>query len=588
MNYQHIVLGIVIFSFITNVFIPSGNKMNKDVVELSYNNLNNLDNITHIEVYDNKVAYIYTGEQTELNVTDKMPEFVYNIGNKDIFNNYLTNSSVDIYYKNDQISTLKSFLGNLPHIIFMILIIRMLILQSNHLSGNSNKKMDLTTDIKVKFDDIAGLKEVKQEVTEFVEILSGKEKYSEMGCKVPRGALFYGSPGTGKTLIAKAIAGECGSSFIHVSGSGFNEVYVGVGQSRVRQLFEKARSNSPCVIFIDEIDTLGAKRSYRSSHSEHENTLNALLAEMDGIEENVNIMIFGATNRPESLDPALLRAGRFDRKIQFNLPTSDERKEIFNLYLKKYNTEEGIEKNINDISEKAMGLSGADISNLCNEAGIIAVRKHKDKISIDDLDEAFDYIAVGQKRSSNKLNETDKRCVSFHETGHAFMSYIQKNTESPIKVSIIPTTKGALGYSMSLDKEENLKTSRQLYQQMAVMLGGRCSEKIFMNDITTGASNDLMKLRDLCKRYISEYGFTQEFNNNYLNSNMEDLSEQTKHDIDIKIQNLIDDVTSYTLSTLKTHENKIKKMANILYKKEELNKIDISNILGRKVESILD
>lgn len=592
MNYQHIVLGIVIFSFMTNVFM-SGNQAiskNNNILELSYNNLNNLDNITHIEVYDNKIAYIFTDEQIDninLNTTEKIPEFFYNIGNDDIFNSYLKNSSVDIYYKND-VNQLRSFLGSLPQIIFMILIIRMLILQSNQLSGNNTKKLDLTQNVKVKFSDIAGLKEVKQEVNEFVEILNGKDKYTEMGCKVPRGALFYGSPGTGKTMIAKAIAGECGSSFIHVSGSGFNEVYVGVGQSRVRKLFEKARENSPCVIFIDEIDTLGAKRSYRSSHSEHENTLNALLAEMDGIEENTNIMIFGATNRPESLDPALLRAGRFDRKIQFNLPTSEERNEIFKLYLAKYNTEDNIEDNISDISEKAMGLSGADISNLCNEAGIIAVRHNKDKIGISDLDEAFDYIAVGQKRSSNKLNENDKRCVSFHETGHAFMSYIQKNTESPIKVSIIPTTKGALGYSMSLDKEENLKTSRQLYQQMAVMLGGRCSEQIFMNDVTTGASNDLMKLRDLCKRYITEYGFTDEFHNNYINSNMEAVSEQTKHDIDIKIQKLINEVTEYTLSTLKTHDKKIRKMANILYKKEELNKNDISIILGRKVESVLE
>ena len=235
-----------------------------------------------------------------------------------------------------------------------------------------------------------------------------------------------------------------------------------------------------------------------------------------------------------------------------------------------------------------MGLSGADISNLCNEAGIIAVRNDRDSITLKDLDDAFDYIAVGQKRSSNKLSESDKRCVSFHETGHAFMSFIQKHAESPVKVSIIPTTKGALGYSMSIDKEENLKTSRQLYQQMAVMLGGRCSEKIFMPDVTTGASNDLMKLRDLCKRYISEYGFTQEFSNNYLNSNMEDLSEQTKHDIDMKIQNIIDDVTAYTLSTLKSNEKKVKKMANILYKKEELNSQDIRNILGRKVESTLE
>ena len=587
MNYQHIIIGIVFFSFVTNVILSNDKNINNNSREISYKNLNSLNNISYIEVYDNKIAYIFTDDKVNLNITHKKPEFTYNIGNRDIFSNYITKTPVDIYYKSKEINLIKSFFSGLPHIIFMILIIRILILQSNNIYDSNEKKMELTKSVNVKFDDISGLSEVKQEVKEFVEILNGKEKFNLMGCKVPRGALFYGSPGTGKTLVAKAIAGECGSSFIHISGSGFNEVYVGVGQARVRKLFEKARSNTPCVIFIDEIDTLGAKRSYRSGHNEHENTLNALLAEMDGIDNNNNIMIFGATNRPELLDPALLRAGRFDRKIQFNLPTKEERKEIFELYLKKYKTEECLLNNISEISDKALGLSGADISNLCNEAGIIAVRNERDSIILKDLDDAFDYIAVGQKRSSSKLNDSDKRCVSFHETGHAFMSYIQKYTESPIKVSIIPTTKGALGYSMSLEKEENLKTSRQLYQQMAVMLGGRCSEQIFMNDITTGASNDLMKLRELCKRYITVYGFTNEFNNNYLNSEMEDLSEETKHDIDLRIQNLIDDVTKYTLDTLNKHNKKISKMANILYKKEELNKQDISNILGRKVESIL-
>ena len=588
MNYQHIVLGILIFSFIINsFFMINDNLFSNNIIELSFNNLNNLNNISYIEVYNKKIAYIYTKDYfNKINSTEIIPEYLYNIGNNEIFNSYIMKSSIDIYYKNHT-NYLKSFFGSLPNFILIILIIRILIIQSNQISNNSNKKMDLIKDIKVKFNDIAGLKEVKQEVNEFVDILGGLDKYTKIGCKVPRGALFYGSPGTGKTLIAKAIAGECDASFIHVSGSGFNEVYVGLGQSRVRNLFEKARENSPCIIFIDEIDTLGAKRSYRSSHSEHENTLNALLAEMDGIEENLNIMVFGATNRPESLDPALLRAGRFDRKIQFNLPTREERNEIFKLYLKKYITEDSLLQSVSDISDKAMGLSGAEISNLCNEAGIITVRNKRDKVTLRDLDEAFNYIAVGLKRSSNKLNENDKRCVSFHETGHAFMSYIQKNTESPIKVSIIPTTKGALGYSMSLDNEENLKNSRQLYQQMAVLLGGRCSEKLFMEYVTTGASNDLMKLRDLCKRYISEYGFIDEFNNNYLNIDMEDISENTKYDIDKKVQDLINEVTDYTLNTLKKYEKKVIKMANILYKKEELNKLEISNILGRKIESTL-
>ena len=589
MNFQRIIFGVLLLSLMGNIFmnktnIMINNDLSYNITEISYSNMDTLNNITKIDVYSN-TAFIYTNNLIKSN--KRKPEFYYTIGSNDIFNNYvLKKNDTDIYYKNRKKTNITKLLSSLPNIIFMFMMIRIMLLQANQLGG-FNKRLKLTKDIKVKFEDIAGLKEVKEEVKEFIDLLNGSDKFKDMGCKVPRGALFYGQPGTGKTLIAKAVAGECESNFIHVSGSGFNEVYVGVGQSRVRKLFENARKNKPCVIFIDEIDALGAKRSYRSSHSEHENTLNSLLAEMDGVDNNDGILVFGATNRPELLDPALMRPGRFDRKIQFNLPTKQERDEIFELYLEKYEIEGEILDLAKDISKKGYGLSGADISNLCNEAAIITVRDNRTKITKTDLDNAFDYIAVGQKRLSNKLKTRDKRCVSYHECGHAFMSYIQKYTESPIKISIIPTTKGALGYSMSVDKEENLKTSRQLYQQMAVMLGGRCSESIFMDDITTGASNDLMKLRESCKKYIMEYGFTNEFKNNFISDHMEDISENTKHDIDKKIQKLINEVTDYTMNTLTKNKSRIKGMATILYKKEELNESDINKILGSKIESTL-
>lgn len=588
MNFQGIILVILLLflleNIFSNIFSNDINVILSNITEISYSDMNILNNITKINVFE-KTAFIYTNDLIKYNKSK--PEFYYTIGNNDVFSNYiLKKNDINIYYKEHQQTNIPKILFVLPKLIFIFMIIRLILLQATQSEG-FNKKIKLTKNIKVKFKDIAGLKEVKEEVKEFVDLLNGSEKFKEMGCRVPRGALFYGKPGTGKTLIAKAVAGECESNFIHVSGSGFNEVYVGVGQSRVRKLFANARKNKPCVIFIDEIDALGAKRDYRSSHSEHENTLNSLLSEMDGIDDNNGILVFGATNRQELLDPALMRPGRFDRKIQFNLPTRQEREEIFELYLKKYEID-GEKKDFAEyISKKGYGLSGADISNLCNEASIIVVRDGRDKITKKDLDDAFDYVAVGQKRFSNKLKNRDKRCVSYHECGHAFMSYIQKYTESPIKVSIIPTTKGALGYSMSVDKEENLKTSRQLYQQMAVMLGGRCSESIFMDDITTGASNDLMKLRESCKRYIMEYGFTDEFKNNFFNDNIEDISENTKYEIDKKIQNLINEVTDYTMKTLTENRNRIKGMANILYKKEELNELDIKKILGSKIESTL-
>lgn len=597
MSYQYIIFGAIFFSYVGNIFFSNSQSVNKNIPEISYGDLYNLDNqISKIDVYDKK-AFIYTdlaslnSSNIEIENNDELmyetsidPRYLYNIGNNIIFNNFIEDKKIKIYYK-DNSNMLLSLLSTLPMLIFVILMVRVLLMQANQLGGGE-KKMEIIKNVNIKFKDIAGLKEVKEEVNEFVDILKGNNKFIDMGCKVPRGAIFYGSPGTGKTLIAKAIAGECETNFISVSGAGFNEVYVGVGQARVRNLFEKARQNSPCVIFIDEIDTLGAKRGYSSSHSENENTLNALLAEMDGVEQNNGVMIFAATNRPEQLDPALLRSGRFDRKIQFNLPNLEEREEIFKLYLQKYKLEDNLGTSIKHISDKGYGLSGADISNLCNEAAIIAVRQKRNKIILKDLDDAFDYIAVGQKRKSNKLNEKDKKCVAYHESGHAFMSYIQKHAESPVKLSIIPTTKGALGYSMSLEKEENLKTSRQLYQQMAVILGGRCSEELFMNDITTGASNDLMKLRELCKQYIIEYGFIDKFKNHYLNGN-ENISNETKKIIDDQVQIIINEVTEYTLNTLESNKVKIHKLAKELYKKEELNKNEIQVVLGKKFESTL-
>ena len=438
---------------------------------------------------------------------------------------------------------------------------------------------------KIKFNDIAGLKEVKEDVKEFVEILNGIKKFKEMNCKIPRGALFYGPPGTGKTLIAKAISNECNTNLIHVSGSSFNELFVGVGQSRVRKLFEKARNSKPCIIFIDEIDTLGKKRSNYEGNNEHENTLNSLLAEMDGMNPNDNILVFGATNRPNMLDSALLRSGRFDRKIEFNLPNLEERKEILNLYLKKYPVEETLFSNINEIANNTYHFSGADLRNLCNEAAIKAVRNNKKKIDLKEINDAIDYILVGNERESSKLNKLDKKTVAYHEAGHAFMSYIQKYVESPCKISIIPTTKGALGYSKSNSVDKNLKSRSELYQQMAVILGGRCSEKIFMDDITTGASDDLEKIRKLAKLYISYYGMSDKLKN--MNVNDDEISDKTKHLIDIEIHNLVNEIEDYVYKALSSNEDKIHKMVKVLLKKEQINGKYLKIILGKSIENKL-
>ena len=548
---------------------------------IKYLEMKNLNNISKINIESDN-AYLYTFNKTNEDIL----EFKYIIKNSQLFNKYLDKvieKNIDVeYIENNNLFSYIFY--NLPSIIFFYVLIKSMSNQMEIFDGKFIKSKDISK--KIKFNDIAGLKEVKEEVKEFVDILKGICKFKKMNCKIPRGALFYGPPGTGKTLIAKAIANECNTNFIHVSGSSFNEVFVGVGQSRVRKLFERARNSKPCIIFIDEIDTLGKKRSNRSDgNNEHENTLNSLLAEMDGMNSNENILVFGATNRPNMLDSALMRSGRFDRKIEFSLPNLEERKEILSLYLKKYPVDIKLFKNIEEIANNTFQFSGADLSNLCNEAAIKAVRNNKQKIDLKEINNAIDYILVGNKRESSKLDKLDKKTVAYHECGHAFMSYIQKYVESPCKISIIPTTKGALGFSMSNNIDKKLKSRSELYQQMAVILGGRCSEKIFMDDITTGASDDLEKIRKLARVYISYYGLSDKLRN--MNVNDDEISDRTKHLIDMEIDNLVNQIEDYVYNTLNSNKENIDKMAKVLLKKEELTGRDLRVILGKSIENKL-
>ena len=569
------VLGTVITSF----FVESNLHI------IGFQDMKELSNITKINVINNH-AYLFTSNNTDTD-TDIL-EYKYTIGNTELFNKFLYNATeqnINVEYI-EYVNIYKSFLYNLPSVLFLYVMLKLLSNRMEMFGGRFAKNLNKTVKTNISFDDIAGLKEVKEDIKEFVDILKGKDKFKKMNCKIPRGALFYGPPGTGKTLIAKALANECNTNFMHVSGSSFNEVFVGVGQSRVRKLFEKARKLKPCIIFIDEIDTLGKRRSkYSKGHNEYENTLNSLLAEMDGMESNTNILIFGATNRPMMIDSALMRPGRFDRKIQFNLPNLEEREEILNLYLNKYPVEGEIKEIANVVANNTFQFSGADLSNLCNEAAIKSVKNGKNKIDLEEMNNAINYILVGSKRKSSKLNSLDKKIVAYHESGHAFMSYVQKHIESPCKISIIPTTKGALGFSISNNKEKKLRSKNELFQQMAVMLGGRCSESIFMDDITTGASDDLDKLRKLARMYISYYGMSDKLRN--MNVNDENLSDKTKQIIDTEIQNLVNKVEIYVLNILKKNKENIKKIAKVLLKKEELTGSELKRLLGKSLENKL-
>jgi ATP-dependent metalloprotease FtsH len=539
-----------------------------EVNKISYKEMDNLKNITKVSIISSN-AYLFTNSTI-------YPEFNYYIGDNHLFNDFIKTNNLDIKY---EMNIFYYLFNILPNLIFFYLIFR------NYLSNHFKTNFKITKAKYTSFSDIAGLQEVKSDVKEFIDIFKKSDKFKDIKCRIPKGALFYGPPGTGKTLIAKAIATECNCNFIQVSGSSFNEVYVGVGQSRVRKLFERARLKKPSIIFIDEIDTLGKRRSDSEGYSEHENTLNSLLSEMDGLEDNSDILVFGATNRLNILDDALLRPGRFDRKIQFNLPTKEERIEMLRLYLDKYPVKGDLDKISNSFAEKTFQFSGADISNLCNEASIFSVRSNKKSLDEYELEKAFNYILLGNKRLSNKLSKKEKHIVAFHEAGHAFMSFIQSETPSPIKVSIIPTTSGALGFSMSQIKDKKLQNKKELLQRMAVLIGGRCSEQIFCNDITTGASDDLEKLKTLVKSYIMDYGFSKKLNNLNLR---DEVSEKTKELIDNEIIEIINYITNYTLEVLKDNIVSINRIVKLIKTKDEINLNDLRKVLSRKLENSLD
>lgn len=368
--------------------------------------------------------------------------------------------------------------------------------------------------IDVSFKDVAGLTGPKEEIQEFVEFLKKPDKFRKLGAKIPKGALLVGPPGTGKTLLAKACAGEAGVAFFSTSGSEFVEMFVGVGASRVRDLFAKAKEKSPAIIFIDEIDAVGKHRSKTSYNDERESTLNQLFVEMDGFGTDTNVVVFAATNRRDSLDKALIRAGRFDRQIEVNLPTLKEREDICGVHLRKILVAKSLDKA--DIAQKIAGLStgmnGADLAAICNEAALIAARYNKNAVEMSDFYEAYDRLLTGLKRNL-PMSEFDKKVTAFHEAGHAITGWFSKHAQPILKVSIVPRSKGSLGFTVFLPDEVELYTKDQLIAMLCTMYGGRAAEEVFIGTITTGAKNDLERATALAKQFIGAFGMSDELGN---------------------------------------------------------------------------
>ena len=453
-----------------------------------------------------------------------------------------------------------------------------------------NKTNDIIKNVETKFKDVVGQRNAKRSVKEFVDILKNKEKYKEIGVKVPKGALLSGPPGTGKTLLAKAIAGEANLPFVNMTGSDFNAMFVGVGSAKIKNLYKTAKKcadeSGGCIVFIDEIDAIGQKRNSANmigGNSERENTLNQLLTEMDGFTENKNVMTFAATNRPELLDPALLRAGRFDRKILVDLPTVKDRKDLFSFYLNKLNINKDIIPNISEISSTLTpGLSGADISNIVNEAGIISVRNNKKEIDEQDIKSAIDYVLLGDEKDKILL-DNEKTIVSYHESGHAYLSFILPLVENPVKVSIIPREKGMLGFSQSEVSDENLTSKKKIEQYLMVLMAGRASEEIFCEDITNGAFNDIEKASTLAKQYIKMFGFNKsnKFLNTVDNTNQfsSEISNYLKDSMDKELLDFLNFKYAETCVLIDKNKENIESIKNILLDKENIYLNDIKNVI---------
>lgn len=458
--------------------------------------------------------------------------------------------------------------------------------------GKAPAKLFKEGETKITFSDVAGCDEAKKEVTEIVEFLTNPQRFTKVGGKIPKGILLLGPPGTGKTLLAKAIAGEAKVPFYSISGSGFVEMFIGVGASRVRNLFEEAKKNAPAIIFIDEIESVGGKRGgfSMSNHNESEQTLNQLLAELDGFEENSGIILVGASNQPDSIDEALMRPGRFDRQVILGMPDLKGREEILKVHAKTRIFSQKVDLKI--IAQRTPGFSGADLANIINEAALLAGRENKDSIDMRDLEEAIDKITMGLKQASKKMNENEKEIIAYHEAGHTLVSELLPNTAKVHKVSIIPRGIGALGQTMMLPEEKYLMSSDEIKDNIAVMFGGRIAEKITFNKMTTGAANDMEKATELAKLFVCKFGMDEKMGprsygtaqKNFIGPDWtkSDHSEKKSQEIDDAIDKLLAESYEKAKKTMEANQELLKIIAEELSVKETLERKDLDRIIKNK------
>ena len=458
--------------------------------------------------------------------------------------------------------------------------------------GKSGARIVASKDVGVTFKDVAGQEEAKESLKEVVDFLEKPQRYEEIGAKLPRGALLVGPPGTGKTLMAKAVAGEAGVPFFSISGSEFVEMFVGRGAAKVRDLFKQANEKAPCIVFIDEIDTIGKKRDGGgfSGNDEREQTLNQLLTEMDGFDNHKGIVVLAATNRPDSLDPALTRPGRFDRRIPVELPDLRGRKQILELHAKSVKTEQPLD--LDAIAKATPGASGADLANIINEGALRAVRMGRKRATQDDFEESVETVIAGQQRKSTVLSDHEKQVVAYHEIGHALVAASQTHTAPVTKITIVPRTSGALGYTMQVEQDEKFLTTRQeALNKLAVYCGGRCAEELIFGEMTTGAANDIEQATKLARNMITRFGMSDDFGmmalgtvqNAYLNQDTSlTCAPGTAEKVDEDVKRMMAEAHARAMQILKENKFKLHELAHYLYKKETITGEEFMTLLNRE------
>ena len=460
--------------------------------------------------------------------------------------------------------------------------------------GKSNAKIYVQSTKGIRFDDVAGEDEAKESLAEIVDYLHNPQKYTDVGASMPKGVLLVGPPGTGKTMLAKAVAGEANVPFFSISGSEFVEMFVGMGASKVRDLFKQAKEKAPCIVFIDEIDAIGKKRDNQlSSNDEREQTLNQLLTEMDGFDDNNGVIILAATNRPESLDPALTRPGRFDRRVPVELPDLVGREAILKVHAKKIKTSDDVD--FHTIARMASGASGAELANMINEAALRAVRNNRTVVTEADLEESIEVVIAGYKKKSAVLSDQEKKTVAYHEIGHALVAAMQSHSAPVQKITIIPRTSGALGYTMQVETgDKYLMSKDELANKICTFTGGRAAEEVVFGEITTGASNDIEQATKLARAMITRYGMSEEFdmvaletvNNQYLGGDTSlACSTATQQEIDKMVVSLVKNQHEKAIQILKDNRKALDALAKYLYEKETITGEEFMHVLKQETEA---